>query len=837
MDARVKGKLNQRMLAALKRGRGIAALAHFAAILAAGQQGPIRGATQMSAMSGSGKPQASTVLSSGVPTSFSVPNNNGLTQLSGDFGFQITVPPGSTTLLVQLITTTPGIDMDLYVRAGQDVGIDSGQPVADYRVEGLTGNETLLITTGSTPPLSQGTYFIALGQFNPGAPNGTITATVGRGPPPPVPAPIIYPWQTDWSAFTDALKPFIATLPIGASGSIIHHPKFEGKQVTWSGMVSSNPGSNPENVAIRMSPPVDLRTSNGATGSLGSLFLIPRSTDRGSWTSLRSGEAINFRATLGSTLGPGDRGFLLIGIIRGQIIAFMDAYDAELLGQPPSITQGGVVNGASFRPGIAARSWFTIQGGRLSNTTRIWSGSDFQGNKLPTALDGVSVQVNGKDAAIYFISPGQINALAPDENSTGTVNVTVKSPAGVTSASTNLQQVAPALFQFDPQNRRYVAAVHPDGAYVGPAGLFGSGANVRPLLPGGRALLFGTGFGDTNPRPPAGEVFSGAFPLNNPSDLTLTIGGQKVVVEFAGLISPGLYQFNIVAPTGLAGGDQAVVASIGSFRSQDGAYISLSPGTDSTRPDLILTEVKSAPTGLIGQRLRNVSITVKNQGPGAAPSFRVGFYLGRNMVAGPADVFTGWLCLVQNGLQPQQSYSCVSDIGIPTSITPGAWYLFANADDQGAVDDSNRSNNIRAAEGGPVTFSVPTGNDALPDFTVISLRAPVAGVAGQKLTGASVTIRNDGATTTKTANAGFYFSRTSSPSLGDIFTNWLCVWNGGVATLFTSSCTTDIPIPTTLTPGVWYLSAIANYDASVEEADRNNNRRVADTGAITITSQ
>jgi hypothetical protein len=141
-----------------------------------------------------------TQLVSGVPASFTFPKGNGLSQASGDLGFQIAVPDGSTTLQIQLVTTTLGVDVGLYVRFGLDVDIANGQPVADYRSEGLTGNETLLITTGSTPPLRAGTYYIAFGVFNPVAASGTITATVGNAPNPPTPPLVVYLCQTDWHA-------------------------------------------------------------------------------------------------------------------------------------------------------------------------------------------------------------------------------------------------------------------------------------------------------------------------------------------------------------------------------------------------------------------------------------------------------------------------------------------------------------------------------------------------------------------------------------------------------------------------------------------------------------
>ncbi|HYM09581.1 MAG TPA: choice-of-anchor D domain-containing protein, partial [Bryobacterales bacterium] len=194
-------------------------------------------------------------------------------------------------------------------------------------------------------------------------------------------------------------------------------------------------------------------------------------------------------------------------------------------GSIPHISPGGVMNAASSQAGISSGSWITIYGDRLSGTTRIWGSADFTGNKLPAALDGVSVQVNGKPAAVYFISPAQINALAPSDSTLGPVNVTVTNPQGTSAAAAaTLQVYSPAFFLFDPQNRRYLAAEHSNGKLLGKPGLFGSAVSTLPAKPGEIISLFGTGFGPTNPPEPADELFQGAAPLADPGQLTIQIG-------------------------------------------------------------------------------------------------------------------------------------------------------------------------------------------------------------------------------------------------------------------------------------------------------------------------
>jgi len=127
------------------------------------------------------------VLTSGTPAPFSFPPVTGPTLFFGPAGYRIDVPAGPTQLVVQLTTATPNVDVDLFVRFGQEPAVAGGQVVADYRSAGLTGNETLTMTTASTPPLRTGAYFISPFLFTTGtAATGTVTATVSAAPPPPV---------------------------------------------------------------------------------------------------------------------------------------------------------------------------------------------------------------------------------------------------------------------------------------------------------------------------------------------------------------------------------------------------------------------------------------------------------------------------------------------------------------------------------------------------------------------------------------------------------------------------------------------------------------------------
>ena len=140
------------------------------------------------------------------------------------------------------------------------------------------------------------------------------------------------------------------------------------------------------------------------------------------------------------------------------------------------------VNGAGYQAGVTAGAWLSIFGDNLSATSRMWNPStEMVGGKLPTSLDGVSVQMNGQPAAVYYVSRNQINVQAPSDDSTGPVRVTVTNANGVSDPVTlELQTYNPGFFLFP---RNYVAAVRPDGGFIGPAGLFES-VQTTPARPG-----------------------------------------------------------------------------------------------------------------------------------------------------------------------------------------------------------------------------------------------------------------------------------------------------------------------------------------------------------------
>ncbi|MBL8174298.1 MAG: IPT/TIG domain-containing protein [Bryobacterales bacterium] len=236
--------------------------------------------------------------------------------------------------------------------------------------------------------------------------------------------------------------------------------------------------------------------------------------------------------------------------------------------RPALISMAGVTHGATLRAGAASGSWVALHGSALAATARTWRADEIVDGNLPTSLDGVSVQINNQPAYVQYISPTQINALAPEAVTGGTVQVTVTNANG-TSAPVTVEFVrtSPGFFQYAEE---HIAAVRPDGSYVAPEGLL-EGVAAAPARPGETIVLYGTGFGPTSPAASPGKVVTSA--LRTASDVRVRIHNQDAAVSYSGLVSAGLYQINVAVPADLADGDYPVVAEVGGVRT--GKFVKL----------------------------------------------------------------------------------------------------------------------------------------------------------------------------------------------------------------------------------------------------------------------
>lgn len=202
------------------------------------------------------------------------------------------------------------------------------------------------------------------------------------------------------------------------------------------------------------------------------------------------------------------------------------------------------VSAASFAPGpVAPDSMVSIFGIALASSTVTGP------IPLQTTLAGITVTFTDSagfslPAPLYFVSPGQVNAVVPAGLKTGPATFQV---AGATGSVT-LSAVAPALFSANADGQGAAAAIV-----------------VRTGSPPDYAFQCGAAPGSCVPKPidlgsATDQVFlelfgTGIRGRNTLTDVTVSVGGVLVTPQYAGAQPqyPGMDQVNILLPPALAG--------------------------------------------------------------------------------------------------------------------------------------------------------------------------------------------------------------------------------------------------------------------------------------------
>lgn len=231
-------------------------------------------------------------------------------------------------------------------------------------------------------------------------------------------------------------------------------------------------------------------------------------------------------------------------------------------------TIAGVAANATGLGVIAPNTYVTIVGTNLSTAQDDWTKFISNGN-LPTAVDGVSVMVGGKPAYVEYVSPTQVQVLTPTNLGLGSVAVQLTNAAGTSnSVSITSQQFAPGFFLW--QNYQPVATHNDATNSDAMKNLTYPGFTTVPAKPGEYIILWGTGFGPTNPATPAGILVPGGSTGYYVATVpTLTLNGQPMAYYATALTSgfAGLYQVVAQVPSSMPNGDWPLVATVGGVSS------------------------------------------------------------------------------------------------------------------------------------------------------------------------------------------------------------------------------------------------------------------------------
>jgi uncharacterized protein (TIGR03437 family) len=172
----------------------------------------------------------------------------------------------------------------------------------------------------------------------------------------------------------------------------------------------------------------------------------------------------------------------------------------------------------------------------------------------------------------YYVSPTQINAVAPNA-AFGTVSVTVTTPNGTSAPfSVTSTEYSPAFFLW-PGNQ--AVATHLDYTDAAKNGTFST--QTIPAKPNEIIVLWGTGFGPTNPAVPAGDLTPTDQVYSLPTQPVIILNNQPCTVIGAGLVGglAALYYVTIQVPASTPNGDWPLSALLNGVASPTGAVLTV----------------------------------------------------------------------------------------------------------------------------------------------------------------------------------------------------------------------------------------------------------------------
>jgi uncharacterized protein (TIGR03437 family) len=253
----------------------------------------------------------------------------------------------------------------------------------------------------------------------------------------------------------------------------------------------------------------------------------------------------------------------------GEITTFGESEDGEIYAadgqkstlfriegsRAPRIAVSGVVNAASFAPGLVAGSLATVFAAGVLDDPGAVSAATLP---LPASLSGVSITVNGVAAPILAVSNKngieQVNFQVPFEAAGRATVPVVITRSGFSSAPVDVPVVnsQPGLYPVVVHNADFTLA-----------------GEQRPLARNEFAFVYAAGLGRVSNPPATGAAASAAPRSASIEDVRITLGGIPCEVQFAGLAPDfaGVYQLNFRVPANAPSGLQDLVVTAGGVSS------------------------------------------------------------------------------------------------------------------------------------------------------------------------------------------------------------------------------------------------------------------------------
>jgi hypothetical protein len=240
--------------------------------------------------------------------------------------------------------------------------------------------------------------------------------------------------------------------------------------------------------------------------------------------------------------------------------------------------------------------------------------------------------------------------------------------------------------------------------------------------------------------------------------------------------------------------------------------------------DLRVSAVNEPPASALRGGRFTAADTVVNEGGATAGSTRTRYYLSTTGSRGATDVLLGGSRSVSTLVVGAQSQGKVT-VTVPSTTPLGTYRLLACADDTAVVAESDETDNCRASTG-----SIVIG---IPDLVTTAVTSPPG--SARRGTGFAVTdtVQNQGTATAAASTTRYYLSldglrdRTDRAMSGSRAV-------GALAPGAPSTGTVNVVIPSTLTPGNYFLIACADDARRVIETGGDNNCRTSTT-SVSVT--
>lgn len=280
--------------------------------------------------------------------------------------------------------------------------------------------------------------------------------------------------------------------------------------------------------------------------------------------------------------------------MRRYLAIGLFAAASPIFAQKPVVADGGLVNAASFAIDSNTKKGAPTSAGSLVAIFGTFTASTVaSADTIPysTSLGGVRVTIGGVDAPLQNVILDQatsggfpfitaqvpFNSIGGKAAANADVVVTINNVAS-DPKSMPFTSFAPGIFTIPANGQGNAVMVMTDGDNVGKIAAPNAAAVLNypaaPIKIGQRAFFYATGLGQLTP-----AIQDGSGGLPHPGDPvpqvnpypTVLVGGVPAKIEYAGVSGyPGVYQINIVIPSGVPSGGAIPVQ----IKSADGSFTS-----------------------------------------------------------------------------------------------------------------------------------------------------------------------------------------------------------------------------------------------------------------------